>query len=322
MFWKMEKCGESSLKNYLNHVFEGSHFLKNGNSQITSTSLKAPPGFWLWSLMDLNHTSISVLIKWTSAFPCGPLTPGANGSLIFSCFLESQKSIDSPQRYVENRKTTLKNPSFFNRVPSPLPIMEKTCENFQDASPWLHRGNHHPLHFPSNGTSPKPPWQTPNFYGGAALPSVPEVSEKKMNDFIKSCLEPKWPLFLKVNLPKQGLFQSKQGSSKGSRCIYQHLFEGVPLKKPEKVNFRHPETEPKFGTQTGRSRFFEKFTNDLLGVLVLFNPKFLQRFTNEIESTSYLLCMTPDSVARCSPLVNPRSLDIFMGFHFGFSIPP
>ena len=26
------------------------------------------------------------------------------------------------------------------------------------------------------------------------------------------CMEPKWPLFLKVNPPKQGLFQSKQGS--------------------------------------------------------------------------------------------------------------
>ena len=30
-------------------------------------------------------------------------------------------------------------------------------------------------------------------------------------------LEPKWPLFLKVKPPKQRLFQSKQGSSKGSR---------------------------------------------------------------------------------------------------------
>ena len=29
-------------------------------------------------------------------------------------------------------------------------------------------------------------------------------------------LEPKWPLFLKVNPPKQGLFKPKQGSSKGS----------------------------------------------------------------------------------------------------------
>ena len=32
-------------------------------------------------------------------------------------------------------------------------------------------------------------------------------------------LEPKWPLFLKVNPPKQGLFQSKQGSSKGPRYL-------------------------------------------------------------------------------------------------------
>ena len=27
-----------------------------------------------------------------------------------------------------------------------------------------------------------------------------------------NCLEPNWPVFLKVNPPKQGLFQSKEGS--------------------------------------------------------------------------------------------------------------
>ena len=33
-------------------------------------------------------------------------------------------------------------------------------------------------------------------------------------------IEPKWPLFLKVNPSKQGLFQSKQGSFGFERYVY------------------------------------------------------------------------------------------------------
>ena len=38
-----------------------------------------------------------------------------------------------------------------------------------------------------------------------------ETCGEKVED-IYIYLEPKWPLFLKVKPPKQGLFQSKQGS--------------------------------------------------------------------------------------------------------------
>ncbi len=38
-------------------------------------------------------------------------------------------------------------------------------------------------------------------------------------------LEPKWPLFLKVNPPKQGLFQSKQGSF--GFQVYRDLFHNI-----------------------------------------------------------------------------------------------
>ena len=44
--------------------------------------------------------------------------------------------------------------------------------------------------------------------------------------YIYTYLEPKWPLFLKVNSPRQGLFQSKQGSSKGCRYILISILSG------------------------------------------------------------------------------------------------
>ena len=49
--------------------------------------------------------------------------------------------------------------------------------------------------------------------------------EKKQisHKYIYIYLEPKWPLFLKGNPPKQGLFQSKQWSL-GSRCIYIYTY--------------------------------------------------------------------------------------------------
>ena len=119
---------------YLNHVFEGSRFLKNEYSQISSKSLKAPQGFWLWSLIDLNHTS-SVL-KWISTFSLR----GAN------------------------------------RFTTPLP----------------------------NGTWLKPPWQTPNFYGGAALPAAPCFRKKKNLWGVRCLYHDAWALAVDISSEIQG----------------------------------------------------------------------------------------------------------------------
>ena len=44
-------------------------------------------------------------------------------------------------------------------------------------------------------------------------------------------LEPKWPLFLKINPPKQGLFQSKQPGHLSSRYIYTCIYTHTHTKK-------------------------------------------------------------------------------------------
>ena len=68
-----------------------------------------------------------------------------------------------------------------------------------------------------------------------------KISRGNKSEWKLQHLEPQWPLFLKVNSPKQGLFQSKQGSWKGSRYII-HILHERP--RGQQRFFHH-----KFGTQ-------------------------------------------------------------------------
>ena len=59
-------------------------------------------------------------------------------------------------------------------------------------------------------------------------------------------LEPKWPLFLKVNPPKQGLFQPKQGSF-GSQVYIPFLGSGIPTSQPTPLWRWHASWIPQVG---------------------------------------------------------------------------
>ena len=65
-------------------------------------------------------------------------------------------------------------------------------------SPFYHEKNHH---------------QTNHHWGRIFVGTYsPSASKSRKSKVIYVYLEPQWPVFLKVNPAKQGLFQSKQGS--------------------------------------------------------------------------------------------------------------
>lgn len=161
-------------------------FWKKEIVQITSKSLKAPQGFWLWlwSLMALNHTSMSVLIKWTSTFPYGPLTPGANGSLIFLAFRKAKRNSFTTKIF-ENRRTINKIHHFSWGAFS-TSNNGKTVKTSEGVSPF-HRVSPAPLPHPHLTKAALADSKLLRWRRSSSCALFPE--KKKLERFLKSCCQ-------------------------------------------------------------------------------------------------------------------------------------